>query len=207
MQRKRSRQDRDHWHIATSQIPQAMDKEQRRARSPDEVGTTVTTRGTNAMNRLLLEAMQRLVQVQDEAARHAARSRSPALEAFFVFLRRSPRRMSLSVPYCLFHAVSFIKRHTGEAHALVAKRVNVLIVVEQPPRRGADRLEDGIGRRQAANTPAIPFVGNYPEIAAGVNGFRVVQEHLILVPAMLRAAARSPAAYRRTSGLYGPSRR
>src|ERR1700730_6961710 len=55
-------------------------------------------------------------------------------------------------------AESPVKRHAGEAHALVAARVNVLFVVKDFAAAGADGLKERVGRRQPADTAAIALV-------------------------------------------------
>src|SRR5438874_3756708 len=79
-----------------------------------------------------------------------------------------------------------IKRHAGEADAFEAARMRVLVVMQKLAARRSKRLEDGVGRRQAANPPAILFRRDDLKVPGRINRLGALQNRLILHAAMVQ---------------------
>src|SRR5262249_37458464 len=78
------------------------------------------------------------------------------------------------------------ERHAGEADALTAVRVDVLLVMEQLAARPAASLQHQVRRRQAADAAAVLLVGDDAEVFRRVGRLRLLQQHLVLFPAGLQ---------------------
>ena len=92
-------------------------------------------------------------------------------------------------------SVLAIEGHAGEAHTLVAARVDVLIVMQELALARTQCLQKGVSRRRTTDPAGVVLLGDYVKEPRGIRRRRSAQDRLILGAASStgsRTGIRSP---------------
>src|SRR5262249_31724554 len=86
--------------------------------------------------------------------------------------------------FLILVTLSFLEDDAGKTHTLVAARMDMLVVMNDPPAARPNGLQKSVRRWQSANASSISLVGDHSKVTGRIDRLRLSQDCQILPTAV-----------------------